>query len=237
MSPRVPEHIPVPLQNKFKELTAEVNQVVERAEKVRQTIISGSISLRYEAQIPRDVLTEHERAQSVCFVTRYESLPVLENISIGEYNGKFYVNNIDYVRHVLNDYRAIIQNKKDSVYYQKIHKFCREKLVNRDITRDLVITVHHDKDGDISKIFTKCLDEQCKAIRAILDNSNFAYIYNGILQHSDHNFTKRFLEEYSSGTINYTFIKHAQLLGYIKDRLYWHYKLLNSITFPKMGPL
>ncbi len=231
------KHIPEPLQGKFEKLQAGIGQIVESAEKIRKTKISGQISFKYEASIPRDILTEPERAQSICFITRYESLPVVEHVSIAEYEGKYYLNNMDFIRHVLNEYRALIQNQKDSVYYKKIHRLCREKLVNRDKTVDLVITINHKTNGDITTEFTAYLDEQCKSINAILNGCDYGYIYNGILQHSDHKFTKRFLEEYTNGAINYTFIKHAQLLGYIKKRLYWHYKLLNAITFPKLGPL
>lgn len=110
-------------------------------------------------------------------------------------------------------------------------------MVSRDKTIDLVITINHTKKGDITEKFTKFLDERCKSIRTIIDNLDFGFIYNGILQHSDHSYTKRYLDEYVSGDLNYTFIKHAQVLGAIKEWLTWHYKVINSITFPKMGPL
>jgi hypothetical protein len=231
------KHIPEPLQEKFEKLYAGIDQIIERGKEIQKTSLSGLISFKYESSVPRDILTEYERAQSVCFVTRYESLPVINDLSIAEHGDKYYLNNIDYIRHILNEYRAIIQNQSDSVYYQKIHRFCREKLINRDKSKDLVITINHKTDGDITMVFIKYLDEQCKSIRVILDSCDYGYIYNGILQHSDHSLTKRFLEEYSDGIINYVFIKHAVLLGYIKERLYWHYKLLNALTFPKLGSL
>jgi len=231
------KQMPELLQTKCEKLQAEINEVVEKAEKVQSIHISWPIRLGYESSVPRDILTEFERAQSICFVIRYENLPVVENLHIREHDGSYYLNNIGFIKYVLNEYRTIIQNQRDSVYYKRIHKFCRKKMVNRDKTKDLVITVYQETDEDITETFTAYLDEQCKAIRVIIDNCDYGYIYNGILQHSDHNFTKRFLEEYSSGNINYTFIKHAQLLVYIKERLYWHYKLLNTLTFPKIGPL
>jgi hypothetical protein len=230
-------NIPEQIQVKFDRLQAEIDKIFEKIIQIQKTNLSGSISFKYESSVPRDILTDYERAQSVSFVTKYEGLPIIDKINISEYKGKHYVNNLDYIKHVLNDYRAIIQNKRDSVYYQKINKFCRDKLINRDKTKDLVITVFHNKDGDISQLFASYLDEKSKSISYILASSDFDYIYNGILQHSDHRFTKRYLDEYSSGLINYTFIKHAQLLGAIKECLYWHYKMLNALTSPKLGAL
>ena len=231
------KQIPESLQGKFEDLQVEIDDVIKRAEKFRSTKIPGKFSFRYESSAPRGILTDYERAQSVSFVTRYESLPVVENVHIVEYGGLYYLSNIDFIRYALNEYRAIIQNRSDSVFYQNIHRFCRQKIINRDKSKDIVITVKHKTKVDITPIFAAYLDEQCKAIRVIVDSCDYSYIYNGILQHSDHKFTRRFLKEYSSGSINYTFVKHAQLLGCIKEYLYWHYKLLNVLTFPKLGPL
>jgi hypothetical protein len=110
-------------------------------------------------------------------------------------------------------------------------------MVNRDINKDLVITVYHTEEGGITNKFIQCLDERCKSIRTIMNNMDFSFIYNGILQHSDHRFTTRYMNEYVSGDLNYTFLKHALVLGALKDWLYLHYRILNSITFLKMGSL
>ena len=58
-----------------------------------------------------------------------------------------------------------------------------------------------------------------------------------ILQHSDEHFSKRFVDEYISGEINYIFWKHAYLLGLIKDLLKPYHMILNQLSFPKLGPL
>ena len=170
---KVVENIPTILKDKFENIQKEVTKIIETAEKVQLTKISGPISFEYVSSAPRDILTDYERAQSICFITRFESLPIVEQIDIGENKGKYYLNNIDYLKHVLNEYRAIIQNQSDSVYYQKIHNFCRQKMVGRDETIDLVITINHIKEGDITEKFTKFLDERCKSIRTIVDNLNF----------------------------------------------------------------
>jgi hypothetical protein len=128
-------------------------------------------------------------------------------------------------------------NEKDSIHYEKIHRFCYEKLSNKNPNLGLCITVKGDNGDDLTEVFRTILGDKDKMVKLILKKSDFGYIYNGILQHSDHKYTKRFWEEYYSGKINYVFIKHALLLEHIKGCLYWHYRILNQLTFPKLGPL
>jgi len=229
----LPEKIRSCLQNTAK----EADNICNQASAVQKTKIDGKISFIYTQSAPMDILSDFEKAQSVCFISRYEHLPIFEGPSIFIHRGKFFLENIGSLRQILNEYRPIIQNQTDSVYYTKIHKFCREKLMNADPSKGLSITVEHEKDGDITSKFTKILDERNKSLKIILKNCEFGYIYNGILQHSDHQYTKRFLNEYNSGKINHIFIKHAFVLGYVKDYLLCHYKIINQLTFPKLGPI
>ncbi len=203
----------------------------------QKTVISGRYSFHFKFSGGRDILTDFERAQSICFISRYESLPKFKKLKIAKINGKYVFENLWEARSVLNEYRPIIQNKKDSVYYCNVHKVCREKLLNTDSLKDLSITVNHLQDGDITIKFSRFLNEQCKAIKTILARCEFDYIYNGILQHSDQKFTNRFKEEYSSGEINYVFIKHALIVDKIKILLEDHYGLLKHLTSPSLGPL
>lgn len=229
--------LPDEIQKKLDASQAEVRGLIKEADLLQQTKLEGKISFSYRHSAPSDILTPFERAQSVCFITRYEHLPVLDSLDIAEIKGKYYLNNIPYIRHMLNEYRSIIVNVKDSIHYGKIHKFCYEKLSNKDPSRGLSITVKHEKQDDVTDTFRKILGEKNAAMKLVLKKSEFNYIYNGILQHSDHQYTKRFWEEYFNGKLNYIFIKHAMLLEYIKGCLFWHYKILNQLTFPKMGPL
>lgn len=215
----------------------EVNQIINEAVQLLETDIVGNASFRIEHSAPGDILTTEERCQHICFVTKYESLPSFAGINIIKHKDKFYLGNIDYMRHILNEYRLVIQNKSDSIYYAKIHRFCRDKLLCVDPAKGLSISLVHETGGDISDMMVKMLDERNKAISLILKKSEFDYLYNGILQHSDIRYTKRFLREYSSGELNYIYIKHVLLLDYIKDWLFWHYRIINSMTFPQIGPL
>lgn len=233
------EGLPDEVRKRVKETIKEANDILEKVEGILTTRLEGKVSFQFTSSAPTDILSPFERAQSVCFVTKYDNLVDLEDndLVIEEYNGKFYLKNIDYIRHILNEYRPIVMNKSDSIHYAKIHKFCRDKLLNRDHTIGLSVSVIHDSDGDITDIFRRIMDERNKAIKFIIESCEFDYIYNGILQHSDHRYTTRFWDEYYTGRINHIFLKHAWLLGFIKDLLYWHYTIINCMTFPKLGPL
>ncbi|MDD3890502.1 MAG: hypothetical protein WC147_06015 [Syntrophomonas sp.] len=216
---------------------AEINQIIKESIHLLETEFQGRASFRFAHSAPGDILTTKERYQHICFVTKYESLPPFNGIKITKHKDKYYLGNLDYIRHILNEYRLVIQNKSDSIYYAKIHRFCRDKLMCKDPTKGLSISLLHETKGDISDVMVKMLDERNKAISLILRKLEFDYLYNGILQHSDIRYTKRFLTEYSNGELNYVFIKHVLLLDYIKDWLIWHYRIVNSMTFPKIGPL
>lgn len=215
----------------------EVNQLINEAVHLIKTELEGRASFRIAHSALGDILTTEERYQHISFVTKYESLPSFDGIKIIKHEDNYYLGNIDYIRHILNEYRLVIQNKSDSIHYSKIHRFCREKLNCKDPSKGLSISLLHETKGDISDVMVKVLDERNKGISFVLKNAEFDYIYNGILQHSDIRYTKRFITEYSNGDLNYVFIKHVLLLDYIKDWLYWHYRIVNSMTYPKPGPL
>jgi hypothetical protein len=231
------KNLPESIQLKLSNVEFEVNKIIEEARGVLKSNLTGSVSFRYQQSAPMDILTAFERAQSVCFVSRYEILPIFNGVEILESNGKFFLNNITFIRYILNEYRSVISNYKDSVYYGKIHKFCFDKLKNRDPKTGLSITVNNEQNEDVTDIFIKILGERNRSIKIVLEKSEFGYIYNGILQHSDHEYTERYWKEYHTGQLNYVFIKHAALLVYIKECLFWHYTILNQLTFPKLGPL
>jgi len=231
------KNLPETIRLKMSDTESEINMIIEEASGAQKLNLTGKISFRYRQSAPMDILTPFERSQSVCFISRYEFLPVFKGIEVVENNGKFHLSNIAFIRHILNEYRSIINNQGDSVYYANIHNFCYLKLKNRDPQKGLSITVNHDIDGDITDTFMQILGEKRESIKIILKKSEFDYIYNGILQHSDHKYTERYWEEYHTGELNYVFIKHAALLGCIKDCLFWHHRILNQLTFPTLGPL
>jgi len=231
------ENIPEPAKSRLLQTYEATQQISDKADTILETKLSGELSFKYEGSGPLPEMTRFERAQSICFVTRYEHLPILKRLEIVEHNGKHFLRNIGFVRHILNEYRSLILNQSDSVYFENIHSFCHRKLAKRDSSKEMSVSVSHETDGDVTDTLLKMIDERNKAIKHILKECEYDYIYNGILQHSDHIYTKRLIEEYHTGRLNHVFIKHALLLGKIKELLWWHYYLLNNLTFPKLGPI
>lgn len=229
--------IPKEIIEKIDAVNARVEHRMQVAEEHLITELKGSINFRYSISAPRDILTEDERAQSICFVTRYDALPEFGRLQIEERQGSFYAANFYEMRGLLNEYRSIIQNKKDSIHFQKIHRFVRDKLLNQDHSQDLSIKVTHENDGDITDEFLDLINENIKAIKSLIKYSDFGYIYNGILQHSDNKTSHRFLTEYASGELNYVFMYHALIASNIKILMRWHYRLFGALTFPVLGPL
>ncbi len=231
--------LPEEIKKKMDATTAGIDALIKEAGTVQKTSFFGGFQLSYRHSVlgAPDILSDFERAQSISFISRYEHLPEFEGVQLLEHKGKFYLDNIGYIRHILNEYRSIIMNQSDSIYYGHIHSFCCERLKNQDPTKGLSITVYNEKREDVTNIFLRILGERNKSVRMIISKSEFDYIYNGILQHSDHKYSKRFSDEYHSGKLNYIFIKHASLLDFIKDSLRLHYQILNQLTSPKLGSL
>ena len=230
------QKVPERIEQRIAAQEDEVQRILDCGRAELKVNIEGRISFQFTSSAPREVLTDFERAQSVCFIAKYDSLPKIEKLKIIENDGKYHLGNLDFIRHALNEFRPFIMNQKDSIYYHKLQAFCHPKL-NADPTEGISITVDHENLGDITESFKISLGERVSAVRRILEESDFDYVFNGILQHSDHKFTDRFWKEYATGELNYVFIKHSGLLQPIKDLLFWHYQLFKVLTFPKLGPL
>jgi hypothetical protein len=226
-----------PERSRVKKAIDEAAQISQHAATLAPTRLKGSVSFRYEISAPIPELNPFERAQSVCFVAKYDNLPNPTNIGLAEYQGHYYLANMNYMRHALNEYRPIIQNESDSVHYSQIHHLCYSKLLTESHALGLKITALDESDSDITETFTAVLGEHNRAVKSIIKACEFDYIYNGILQHFDHSYTNRFWDEYSSGRLNYVFIRHFLLLEDIRRYLSWHYHILNIISWPKLGPL
>ena len=111
------------VNERFEALNCEALALVEEAEALVTEQLNGGVQFTFTISAPRDVLTDFERAQSLCFVTKFDSLPENYTVTVKQFKGKFYPDNIDEFRHLLNEYRPIVQNQKDSTHYSKIHRF------------------------------------------------------------------------------------------------------------------
>ncbi len=229
--------LPPRIKEKLDILKREIEQIETGALDNIKTSMNEPISFLVQNQTMEDLLSNYERAQSISFVARYENLPDLKKVSIIQHQGRYFLGNMPYIRHILNEYRSIISNESDSVYFQNVHKLCFKMLSQNDPRKGTTINALTTIDVEITEKLIKCIGEHNKAIKFVLRTLELDYIYNGIVQHSDEYFSRRFVEDYTSGELNYILWKHAILLGLIKDLLKPYYIIMNLFSFPKLGPL
>ena len=201
------------------------------------TQLPDPVQFEFVNSAPRDVLTDDERAQSISFVTRFNYLPTDYTVTITERNGWYVIEDMAFLRYVLNEFRPLIQNERDSVYYQKIHSVWYGMLILDDESRGTTIRVFDRSKTNVTATYIQWLSERNKAISFVLRPLDYAYLYNGILQHSDHAYSNRFIQDYTSGELNYILWKHAHLLGFIQEMLRPYYILIRFLTSPSPGPL
>ena len=227
------------IKDKLNEITKKVSAIIDDVDKSKP-ITKEKITLTYTQSAPLPICTQDERAQAICFVTKYMHLPRIKisPINISEKNNKFYLSDLHLMRYEINELRPIIFNKTDSIYFKKIHKYCRNKLNNADPNRGLSIKVETAQSKqDITKAFLEVLDQNQKTIIDILNNSDFTYIYNGVLQHSDHKYSKRLLEDHHSGELQYILLKHPLLSNHIIEKLEPYFMILYQLNSLRMGSL
>ena len=225
------------IKRRYAALQKEIHQLVTAAYDVLETEIEPGFEFEFKSSAPGDIVNDYERAQVLCFVLRYRHLPVLDGMHVVGDDDEFHVANLDFMRHILNEYRSIIQNERDSIHYRKVHDHCRQKLELRDPSKGTICTVFDEGENDITEQYITLLGERVKAISIVMKALEFDYIYNGILQHSDEAFSRRFVDDYTTGELNYVLAKHAHIVGVIKDLLYHHSLILHSFFYPKMGGL
>ena len=233
--PAVPERI----AKRFEAITADVQKAIDEANRKIVTTIPQKIAFSYEsAVLDRDILSEYERAQSVSFVTRFDHFPDdLHTRIVVDDQSNWWIANLWDLRQALNDFRSVIQNQSDSIYYQNIHGTWVQALRQMDKSKGTVVRVLDVQQRDVTSVYVKWLGERNQAIRHLLAAFDYGYLYNGFLQHSDPKFSKRLMQDYTSGEINYLLWKHVRPLGELKRLLRPYYMLMRSLTFPNLGPL
>lgn len=231
--------MPERIAKRFEAITAEVQRAIDEANQNIVTTIPQRIAFRYEsAVLDRDILSECERAQSISFVTRFDHFPDDLHTQIAvDQQGNWWIANLWDLRQALNDFRSVIQNQSDSIYYQNIHNTWVQALRQMDKSKGTVVRVLDDHQLDVTPVYVKWLGERNQAIRRLLASLEYGYLYNGFLQHSDPKFSRRLMQDYVSGEINYLLWKHVRPLGELKRLLRPYYTLMRSLTFPTLGPL
>jgi len=120
--------LPDRIKEKLDLLHKGIKKIESHALGMIETTIDQPISLFIQNQTITDFLSDYERAQSISFVSRYENLPSLEPVKIIHHQGNYFIENMTYIRHILNEYRSIIHNISDSVYYQNVNNLCFKML-------------------------------------------------------------------------------------------------------------
>ncbi len=233
--PAMPERI----VERFRLIGADVQKIVDEARGKIVTEIPERIALRCEiAVLGRDILSDYERAQSVSFVSRFDHLPANLQIqfTVDDHNN-WRIGNLWDLRQALNDFRSIIQNQSDSIYFQNVHNTWHKTLRQTDKSKGTMVRVFDVERRDLTDSYAKRLGESNQAIRHLIGALDYGYLYNGFLQHSDPRFSERLFHDYMSGEINYLLWKHVLSLGVLKGLLEPYYTLMRSLTFPSLGPL
>ena len=118
----VPTELPERIASRLRAIAAEVQKAMDAANQKIASEIPARIAFHYEsAVIGRDILSDYERAQSVSFVTRFDHFPTGFKTHFSLDGKNWRIANLWDLRQALNDFRSVIQNQSDSVYYQNIH--------------------------------------------------------------------------------------------------------------------
>lgn len=231
------EQMPERITKRLDQLRTEIDQIVSGASALITAQLPGKISLRFENSAPGDILTDFERAQSISFITRFDQLPTDYTVQIAKHGDAYYISSLPFLRHVLHDFRPLIMNRADSTYYQNVHRVWYSMLTLDDPTKGTTIRAIDETEVDATSIFTSWLSQHSQAITFAMRPLEFDYLYNGVLQHSDQNYSARFLRDYTSGELNYILWKHARVLGFIRQFLLPYYQTMRWLTFPSLGAL
>jgi hypothetical protein len=210
------------VKDKFGNIHKQLSQTVDEARNKIEVQIDGRLSITIRnAALSQDIITEEDRARFTQFVAKFQQLPEITTVDSVERNGNIFVENLDDAKHVLNEFRPIVWNQNDSIYYNHLYKSISSKLFLKDPTVGTILSVFRNKKEDITDLYNKFLKSHRDAIRFILKRyeSDLDYLYNGVLQHSDKDFTERLANEFDSGELSYILIKNAFLLGPIKQLL------------------
>jgi hypothetical protein len=179
------------------------------------------------------------QAQSLTFIIRYDHLPEFNSFVAGRHpkTGLYYLNEIDLIRAALNEYRTIFFNKKDGIYYGTITNLYQQAFVSEPDGTSMRFKAIDANDVDYSADFLAHLQSRKKAIQQTIKNSDFDFIFNGVLQHSDGMHSMRMVKSYTDGSLAYTLLKNFILARGLKEFLREHYRVINTLNFPAMGPL
>lgn len=231
------QSLPPKDQKELKKVSTEADQVIFDTFPESPFSPKDKIALEFSGISSNDVLTDDERAQSISFIILFENLPSTYPVKFQVKAGKCHISNMNILRAALNEFRPLLQNQKDLIYYQKVHNVWCKMLRRKDSHDGTCIRAIDIKKNDVTQKYIAYLTAHRKAISLALDKLEFGFLYNGILQHSDPAHSKRFLDEYTSGKLDYVLLKHYYTLPYFRECLLPYYQLMKNLTSPERGHL
>lgn len=235
---RVPEQI----RERLRRLREEVDTICDTAMGNIVTDVPRMISYRVSGEASErwggDLMPAEERAQAVSFVVKYEHLPDDVKVIIGPVGNGWHIKNLWELRHTLNDFRPIIQNQNDLTFYANVNATIQKRLRRTTPADGLRLQAFEgNSENEVTLAYAAHLAEHRKAIASILGALEYGYLFNGVLQHSDPTYSRRFLRDYTSGEFNYILWKHVIVLGQIQYWLRHYYAILKVLNFPSLGSL
>jgi hypothetical protein len=230
--------IPAPILERLLICESEAQTILKEASQHITDFDCASVGFRVISTLPLPLMPLELQAQSLTFIVRFDHLPEIHDFTAGHHpNGSYYLNEIDKIRAALNEYRTIFFNEKDGVYFGRIAKLYQHSFIKEPPRSSMRFFAIDRQNNDHSADFFAHLKSRCKAIRHAINRSDFDFIFNGVLQHSDGQHAMRMVNAYTDGSLNYILLKNFIIAQGLKDFLKEHYRLINTLNFPMMGSL
>lgn len=230
--------IPAPILKNLEACGSEADLILQEARNLITDFDPSTVSLQISSVTCLPLMTFEEQSQSLAFIVRYEHLPELNSFEASAHpNGNHYLKEIDQIRAALNEYRTIFFNQDDGISYGRIANLY-QKAFRTDLPKATMrIRALNSSNEDVSPQYLEHLNSRRKAIRHAVEKSDFSFIFNGVLQHSDSRHAFRMVKAYTDGTLAYLLLKNLFIAQELKVFLSEHYRVINALNFPKMGPL
>ena len=119
---------------------------------------------------------------------------------------------------LLNSMRGIIFNKDDSIFYKKVINDYKRAISGNNTEWDIE-ALDGVEGCNINAVIVRSYTQTQRLISSILKDEDFAYVYNGVLQHSDKKHWDRYIKENESNSIMYVTFKCAILANQIRNIL------------------
>ena len=243
MTNQVPKYI----VNKIKETQADTIELLKSI--VSSTPLNFRIGIEQECPVPLSFEDKNKRMQVCYFVRKYQLLPPgpVEKISvifeppfdlgIINFPARYKFQELHLMAGIINDYRTLLFNKSDIIYYKKIHALIWNLLKCQDKKEGTVFTAYDEQNNDITPVFKDYLSNSLVWIEKIIEKSDLTILYNAFLQHTDKNHEDQASSVFLAGDYQYMLLKNSILLGNIRSILQSHYNFLSSFNYQTLGSL